>query len=132
MAAQDWSTGWRVFADRNDDGTQDVGEETLVERPLAAEGISFRPYFGSLYRGTVLPYDAEGRLHRPGGRGLVLGRLALTLDGVVRSLCFASLGMRTVAMGGSRRPARSSGSPNTPSPSSSRRAASAGSKATAA
>ena len=97
MASQDWSTGWRVFADRNDDGIQDAGEETLVERPLAAEGISIRPYFGSLYPGTVLSYNAEGRLHRPGGRGLVLGRLVLTLDGVVRSLCFASLGMRTVA-----------------------------------
>ena len=97
MVAQDWSSGWRVFADRDDDGIQDADEETLVERPLDVEGIEVRPYFGSLFPGTVLSYNAEGRLHRPGGRGLVLGRLVLTLDGATRSLCFASLSMRTVA-----------------------------------
>ena len=94
--ARDWSTGWRVFVDRNDDGTQDADEETLAERPLAAAGMTIRPYFGPMYPGTVLSYNAEGRLHRPGGRGMVLGRLVLTLDGAARSLCFASLGMRIV------------------------------------
>jgi type IV fimbrial biogenesis protein FimT len=95
--AQDWSKGWKIFADRNDNGTQDADEETVAERPLAAEGMTIRPYFGAMFPGTVLSYDAEGRLHRPGGRGLVLGRLVLTLDGATRSLCFASLSMRIVA-----------------------------------
>ena len=94
---QDWSTGWRVFADRNDNGTQEADEETLVERPRAAEGMSIRPFFGAMISGTVLSYNSEGRLHRPGGQGLILGRLVLTLDGGARSLCFASLSMRTVA-----------------------------------
>lgn len=94
---QDWSKGWRVFVDRNDDGAQQADEETVAERPLAADGMSIRPHFGALFPGTVLPYNAEGRLHRPGGRGLVLGRLVLTLDGATRSLCFASLGLRTAA-----------------------------------
>ena len=94
---QDWTKGWKVFVDRNDDGTQQADEEIIVERPLATAGMTIRPYFGALFPGTVLSYNAEGRLHRPGGRGLVLGRLVLTLDGVTRSLCFASLGARTVA-----------------------------------
>jgi type IV fimbrial biogenesis protein FimT len=94
---RDWSKGWRVFVDRNDDGTQQADEETIAERPLPGDGMTIRPYFGTLFPGTVLPYNAEGRLHRPGGRGLVLGRLVLTLDGATRSLCFASLSMRTVA-----------------------------------
>lgn len=93
---RDWSTGWRSFSDLNDDGRQDSGEETLVERPLAVAGMTVRPYFGALFPGTVLSFNAEGRLHRPGSRGLVLGRLVLTLDGTSRSLCFASLSMRTV------------------------------------
>jgi Tfp pilus assembly protein FimT len=100
MDAEDWSKGWRVFADRNDDGVQDAGEATLVERPLAADGLTIRPYFGAMFAGTVLSYNAEGRLHRPGGRGLVLGRLVLTLEGAARSLCFASLGVRIVAAAG--------------------------------
>lgn len=97
LDGQDWSKGWRIFVDRNDDGVQDADEATVAERPLTAEGMAIRPYFGALFPGTVLSYDAEGRLHRPGGRGLVLGRLVLTLDGATRSLCFASLGMRAVA-----------------------------------
>jgi type IV fimbrial biogenesis protein FimT len=95
--ARDWSSGWRVFADRNDNGVQDGDEETLVERPLGIAGMTIRPHFGTLFPGTVLPYGAEGRLHRPGGQGLVLGRLVLTLEGTSRSLCFASLSVRIVA-----------------------------------
>lgn len=94
---RDWSRGWKVFADRNDNGIQETDEETVIERPLAAEGMSIRPFFGAMISGTVLSYNSEGRLHRPGGQGLILGRLVLTLDGAARSLCFASLSMRTVA-----------------------------------
>jgi len=93
----DWSAGWKVFVDRNDDGRQDAGEETLVERAPVANGATIRPYFGATYSGKVLSYSAEGRLHRPGGQGLVIGRLVLSLDGATRSLCFASLGVRSVA-----------------------------------
>jgi Tfp pilus assembly protein FimT len=94
---RDWSAGWKVFADANDNGVQDAGEDTLVERPPIAGGVSIRPYFGATYSGRVLSYSAEGRLHRPGGQGLVIGRLVLSLDGAARSLCFASLGVRSVA-----------------------------------
>ena len=94
---RDWSAGWKIFVDANDDGEQDPGEDTLVERPPVANGVSIRPYFGATYSGRVLSYGAEGRLHRPGGRGLVIGRLVLSLNGASRSLCFASLGVRSVA-----------------------------------
>lgn len=96
LDGQDWSTGWRIFGDRDDDGRQDPGEETIVERPQTVASLTIRPFFGALFQGTVLSYNAEGRLHRPGSRGLVLGRLVLTLDGTSRSLCFASLSLRTV------------------------------------
>jgi type IV fimbrial biogenesis protein FimT len=94
---RDWSAGWKAFVDANDNGVQDSGEETLVERPPVASGVSIRPYFGATYSGKVLSYGAEGRLHRPGGQGLVIGRLVLSLEGANRSLCFASLGVRSVA-----------------------------------
>jgi Tfp pilus assembly protein FimT len=38
--ATDWSTGWKVFADRNDNGIRDADEETIVERPAPAKGVS--------------------------------------------------------------------------------------------
>lgn len=95
--ARDWSGGWTVFADENDNGIQDAGEETIVERPPAAGGVAIRPFFGATYSIKVLSYGGEGRLHRPGGRGLVIGRLVLGLNGAARALCFASLGVRVVA-----------------------------------
>jgi len=94
---RDWAAGWKVFVDANDNGRQDAGEESLLERPPIGGGLSIRPYFGATYSGKVLSYSAEGRLHRPGGRGLVIGRLVLSIDGAARSLCFASLGVRSVA-----------------------------------
>jgi len=95
--ADDWSRGWKAFVDSNDDGEQDADEETLVERPPMTGGVTVKPHFGATFSGKVLSYKGEGRLHRPGGQGLVIGRLVLTLDGAARSLCFASLGLRPVA-----------------------------------
>jgi type IV fimbrial biogenesis protein FimT len=95
--ANDWASGWKVFADGNDNGVQDAGEEVILERQPTAGGITIHPYFGATYSGRVLSYTGEGRLHRPGAHGLVIGRLALSLDGATRSLCFASLGVRPVA-----------------------------------
>ncbi len=95
--ARDWSSGWKVFADANDNGAQDPDEAMIIERPSVNSGVAIRPYFGATFAGTALSYSALGRLHRPGGQGLVIGRLVLTLDGAARSLCFASLGVRAVA-----------------------------------
>jgi type IV fimbrial biogenesis protein FimT len=95
--AENWSSGCKVFADRDDDGVQDAGEETLAERPPIAAGLAIQPFFGATYTGKVLSYSSQGRLHRPGKNLLVVGRLVATHHGLVRSLCFASLGMRIVA-----------------------------------
>lgn len=94
--ALDWSVGWKVFEDANDNGRLDPNEQIIVERSPTAAGISIRPYFGATYSGRVLSYTGEGRLHRPGGEGLIIGRLVLSQNGAARSLCFASLGVRTV------------------------------------
>lgn len=93
----DWSSGWKVFADRNDNGVLDPDEQTLIERPAPARGVTIRPNFGATFPGRVLSYTGEGRLHRPGGQGLIIGRLVISQDGAARSLCFASLAVRTVA-----------------------------------
>jgi Tfp pilus assembly protein FimT len=97
--ARDWSGGWKVFADHNDNGVQDGDEQMILERPPIAGGLAIRPYFGATYPGRVLSYTPVGRLHRPGGQGLVIGRLVLSLEGASRSLCFASLGLRGVSGG---------------------------------
>lgn len=95
--AKNWSTGWQVFVDRNDNGVRDDGEEKLLDRSPTANGLSVQPFFGATYSGKVLSYSAEGRLHRPGKNLLVIGRLVLTHQGLAHSLCFASLGARIAA-----------------------------------
>jgi type IV fimbrial biogenesis protein FimT len=93
---QNWSSGWKAFADRNDNGVLDADEEILLERPPIAAGVNVTPNFGATFSGRVLTYNPEGRLHRPGGQGLVIGRLVLQQNEAARSLCFASLGVRMV------------------------------------
>jgi Tfp pilus assembly protein FimT len=95
--AMDWGTGWRVFADGNDNGALDPGEEVIVERPTSAAGLRISAHFGATYSGRVLSYTGAGRLHRPGGAGLVIGRLVFSRNGAYRALCFASLGVRMVS-----------------------------------
>lgn len=92
----DWSQGWRVFADGNDNGVLDPGEQVIREFQLSAPGLTITPHFGVTYPGTVLSYESTGRLARPGGHGLVLGRLTLTQGSETRSVCFASLRFRVV------------------------------------
>ena len=91
-----WAEGWQVFADTNDNGLLDPGEQVIRDFTPAAPGMTITPNFGITYPGTVLSYESSGRLARPGNHGLVLGRLTLAQGGEVRSLCFASLRMRVV------------------------------------
>jgi type IV fimbrial biogenesis protein FimT len=89
-----WTEGWQVFADTNNNGTLDSDEQVIRNFTPAAPGMAITPHFGVTYAGTVLSYESTGRLARPGGHGLVLGRLTLTQGGEVRSLCFASIRLR--------------------------------------
>ncbi len=93
----DWSSGWKVYADVNDNGRLDAGEMVIAERQLAFRGLSIAPRFGALHAGDALAYGSDGRLHRSGSHGMVLGRLVMSYGGEVRSVCFASLGLRITA-----------------------------------
>jgi type IV fimbrial biogenesis protein FimT len=94
---ENWASGWTVFADSDDDGRQDADEQVLVERAGAMNGSTVTAHFGATYSGKVLSYSAAGQLHRPGASKLVVGRLVIEQGGQVRSLCFASTGLRVTA-----------------------------------
>jgi len=91
-----WSNGWQMFADTNNNGVLDAGEQVIRDYSASAPGLTITPHFGITYPGTVLSYESTGRLARPGGQGLVLGRLSLAQGGDVRTLCFASTRLRVV------------------------------------
>lgn len=92
----DWTSGWRVFVDGNDNGQLDAGEAVLREFDAAPKGLSITPHFGTSYSGAYFSFDNMGNVRRLGSGGFVLGRLVLSLGGEARSLCFSALQVRTV------------------------------------
>jgi type IV fimbrial biogenesis protein FimT len=94
-APGDWASGWRMFVDANDNGVLDSGETLLRESAALDRQIRVESAFGATYRGDVLSFDPTGVARRPGGQGLVLGRIVLTSDGATQTLCFSSLAVRS-------------------------------------
>lgn len=92
-----WSNGWRVFQDRNDNGTLDAGETVVREFAAPASSISFRTCFGAGATGTVFSVDDTGFVRRPGGHGLFMGRLVLSQYGESRALIFSATRVRIAA-----------------------------------
>jgi len=92
----DWTSGWRVFVDTNNNGQLDPGEPVVREFDAAPKGLSITPHFGTSYSGAYLSFDNVGNVRRLNSGGYVLGRLVLSLGDDVRSLCFSALQVRTV------------------------------------
>lgn len=91
----DWSSGWLVFIDANDNGQLDAEETTLRAFDAVPARMTVVAAFGT-YDGHVLSFDHTGLLRRPGSNGMVLGRLTLTAASGVRTLCFSAASVRTV------------------------------------
>ncbi len=95
-AGADWTSGWRVFVDDNNNGRHDTGETVVREFDAAPKGLSITPLFGMSYSGAYLSFDNMGNVRRLNSGGFVLGRLVLSLGTEARSLCFSALQVRAV------------------------------------
>jgi type IV fimbrial biogenesis protein FimT len=93
--ANDWSSGWHVFIDANDNGLLDADEDVVRTFERVPARMTVVATFGS-FDAHVLSFDHAGLLRRPGSNGMVLGRLTLTADGNARTLCFSAASVRTV------------------------------------
>jgi type IV fimbrial biogenesis protein FimT len=93
--ANGWTSGWRVFVDRNGDGRLDADEQVVREFSGTPERMTIEPRFGS-FDGHVLSFDHAGHLRRPNSNGMLLGRFVLKLGSEVRALCFSAAAVRTV------------------------------------
>lgn len=89
-----WSAGWYVFVDGDDDGLLAADETVLRRFAGPGDGILIKPYFGATNPGRVLSFAPNGRLQRPGSVGLVIGRLIVQHGAAARALCFSSGSMR--------------------------------------
>ena len=95
QASGEWSSGWHVFIDRNDNGVLDPDEAILRTFEAIPARMTVSATFGS-FDGHVLSFDHAGLLRRPGSNGMILGRVTLTSDSNVRTVCFSAASVRTV------------------------------------
>lgn len=93
----DWRSGWTVYVDRNDNGQLDSGSDEVIRtfRP-APRQMQITAHFGATSNGSALSYTADGALRRPGSQGLLIGRLTLVQGDQARSICAATMRLRTV------------------------------------
>jgi type IV fimbrial biogenesis protein FimT len=95
QSAHNWTSGWHVFIDANDNGQLDAGEIVLRTFDAVPARLTVDATFGA-FDGHVLSFDHTALLRRPGSNGMVLGRMTVTANADVRTLCFSAASVRTV------------------------------------
>jgi prepilin-type N-terminal cleavage/methylation domain-containing protein len=94
VSAGDWSSGLRVFVDRNSNGVVDE-DDLVVRETAAAGGMRVTARFGA-YHARYLSFNSHGQVRHPTSDGLVLGRMVMQMGNDTRTLCFASGRVRVV------------------------------------
>lgn len=84
----DWSSGWLLYRDDNDNGAPDPTEPVLRVFDPGSRRISARAWGAPA--NNVLSFREEGFLRRPGGRGLALGGVSFSAGEHVRTICFSA------------------------------------------
>lgn len=92
---RDWSSGWRLFRDLNDNGALDDGEPVVREFTLADRRVQFTAH--GVLENATMSFEEQGFIRRAGSNGLMLGRLNVAFDGQVRTVCFGAARVRVVA-----------------------------------
>jgi type IV fimbrial biogenesis protein FimT len=88
MQADDWTSGWQLFVDQNNNGLQDPGEETLQVFEAPRPGIEVRSWGAP--GNARLSFNHDGFVRRAGSNALALGGIALSYNGQVRTICIAA------------------------------------------
>ncbi len=95
QSGRDWSSGWLLYRDLNDNGVREAGEPVLreFERPDA------RVRFGAhgAVASATMSFQEAGLIRRAGSNALLMGRLDVSLDGQCRTLVFSAARVRVAA-----------------------------------
>jgi type IV fimbrial biogenesis protein FimT len=94
LATRDWNAGWEVFVDENNNGRRDAAEPLLQRFEAPPSTVRIVAAFGATFAGDYLSFDESGYPQRAGSDGLLLGRLAISGEGHVRSLCVSAATVR--------------------------------------
>lgn len=89
---RDWSSGWHLYRDLNDNGALDNGEPVVREFAAPDRRVQFAGY-GVLETATM-SFEDQGLIRRAGSNGLMLGGLNVRFEGQLRTLCFSAARVR--------------------------------------
>lgn len=94
-SGRDWSTGWTLYRDLNDNGRLDANEPVVREFNRPDPRVQFAAH--GVVDTAVMSFEETGLVRRAGSNGLMLGRLNIVLDGHARTICFGAARVRVVA-----------------------------------
>lgn len=99
LSGNDWRTGWQLYVDKNNNGQQDPGEDTLrVFEPVPGH-LEFRAW--GAQASATMSFTSDGFIRRAGrdgqGRGLALGGIAISTGSQVRTICFGATRTRVTS-----------------------------------
>jgi type IV fimbrial biogenesis protein FimT len=94
-AGRDWSSGWTLYRDLNDNGALDANEPVVREFNRPDRRVQFAAH--GVVDTAVMSFEETGLVRRAGSNGLMLGRLNVVLDGHARTICFGAARVRVVA-----------------------------------
>ncbi len=88
QAPNDWSAGWLLYRDANDNGVREPTEPVLrvFDRPHA--GVAVRAWDAPATR--VLSFSDDGFLRLADSNGLAMGRISFSVGTQVRTICFSA------------------------------------------
>jgi type IV fimbrial biogenesis protein FimT len=92
---RDWSSGWTLYRDLNDNGEREDDEPVLREFGRPDSQVQFSAH--GVVDTAIMSFEETGLIRRAGSNGLMLGRLNIELDGQVRTVCFGAARVRVVA-----------------------------------
>jgi len=91
----DWSSGWTLYRDLNDNGTREDDEPVIREFNRPDARVQFATH--GVVSTATMSFEETGLIRRAGSNGLMLGRMNLVVDGHVRTVCFGAARVRVVA-----------------------------------
>jgi type IV fimbrial biogenesis protein FimT len=89
-----WTSGWLLYRDLNDNGVREDDEPVLREFDRPDPRTQFTPH--GVVASATMSFEETGLIRRAGSNGLMLGRLNVVLDGQVRTVCFGAARVRVV------------------------------------
>ncbi len=88
QVGNDWSSGWLLYRDDNNNGLRDADEPVLRVFDRPQRGLAVRSWGAPATQ--VMSFTDDGFLRRAGSNGLAMGGVSFSAGSDVRTICFSA------------------------------------------